>query len=544
MSAKNRKRRVVHETKAARASQQRTMATAPPRPPASRTTTRKQQQHLKYTSPRCELEDEEFLPSQSLEDHDERWQHMSQQAGAHQQNPTILDLTNRRETTPSTLKVGVPPRVASRIRELHVDFHSSYSLPEWLDVVCSLFFTLQHLYTFGTHEEAETLSIQDLRMRRLYILYRLPDLLSIDGTPVTLVERQLARPSSPNGYKVKREDWVVEDKDADSTVSSDDEDSSFLQNHGDAIEVSMMGVVRRVSADPPKEEWEEPELPKPFEARQEEEQLQVTTTTVTKSVERAHQSLSRKSMKDGSGEVKTPTSSCGGLAAAFADANPCAASRRTITSLDEPVTVDYPTTTTAATVPDVNNRRADKYSVPDDARAKPSMQLKEMSATTPERRKQVDHHQRPTTPENKTSPSASLSSPFPIQFRSKSFNGALPSAASRSGLRPRKMSSPDLSPSKSKGTVDVAAPTQKANIMASPKSRPKQQQRIAERPPPCPPGSGRRVVPAEQHAKPRGRSWGRRRSKNSIRSTSIVDDADDDDDEDYISDDEDVIEHT
>ena len=480
---------------------------------------RRTKQQLKYTSPRCELEDDEVLPSQSLEDHDERWRHMMQQAGSHQQDGTVLDLTNR-PTTPQALKVGVPPQVARRIQELHVNFHSSYSLPEWLDVVCLLFSQLQHLYTRAKYEDAEEVSKETARMRRLYILYRMPHLLSIDGTNVTLVERQLARPSSPNGYKVKREDWVSDEAIED---ASSDDDSSVLQHHGDAVEVNLFGVVKRVSADPPKEEFDEPELVKPYEPKPVAE-----VKSVTKSVEQAHRSMQK-------GSRATKTASCGGLAAALVDSNPCVGSRRT-TSLDEPHTVDYPS---SPLTNDVSPPQTDKYAVPKDVRSDhhnkvrgsqankhgndfKSSKSKENNVKSPERTTE----KRPTTPEQKKSPSTSLSSPFPMQFRSKSFNGPLPS---RGTQLPRKMSSPDLSPEKQMmDSQSSKVPTKNRGT----------KQHSAQRPPPCPPGASRRVVIPEPRT--RRRPW---RSKQAIRSTSIVDDDDDDDDDDYLSEDEDVIEH-
>jgi len=505
------------------------MTTVPPRTARSNNNSAANKKHLKYTSPRCELEDAEFLPSTSLEDHDERWRHMQQQAGSHKQDGSVLDLTSR-QTSPSTLKVGVPPQVASRVRELHLELYSAHSLPEWLDVVCLLFTQLQHLYTLSHYEESEDMPTADARMRRLYIIYRLPDLLSIDGKPVTLVERQLARPSSPNGYRVKREDWVVSDveDDDDSTVSSED-DSSVLQHHGDAVEVTLMGVVKRVSADPPKEEWNEPALPKPFEVK-----------SVTKSVERAHRIMSKSSPQKENNDVKTPTSSCGGFAAAFADGiNPCVPSRRT---LDEPHTLDYPTTTTDVTPP-----QTDQYAVTDNVRcdvrkvfarsksksAPLSQQQALECSSAAKENPTATSPERSSPPETKTSPQTSLSSPFPMQFRSKSFNGILPA---RNGGLPRKLSSPDLSPEmpfRNKGTID-SPPLIVSKVLTSPKSN-RGAKQYAQRPPPCPPGLARRVAPPE-HKKSR-QSW---RSKNAIRSTSIVDDFEE---EDCFSDDEDVIEH-
>jgi hypothetical protein len=46
-------------------------------------------------------------------------------------------------------------------------------------------------------------------MQRLYIIYRLPDLLSIDEQPVSDEERHLARPQRPSGTPVKKDQWLT-----------------------------------------------------------------------------------------------------------------------------------------------------------------------------------------------------------------------------------------------------------------------------------------------------------------------------------------------
>ena len=48
------------------------------------------------------------------------------------------------------------------------------------------------------------------RMKRLYILYRMPNLVSINGQIVTEEERKLSKPISPSGKKVKRQEWLTQ----------------------------------------------------------------------------------------------------------------------------------------------------------------------------------------------------------------------------------------------------------------------------------------------------------------------------------------------
>ena len=50
---------------------------------------------------------------------------------------------------------------------------------------------------------------ESYRMKRLYIILRLPDLQSINDVPITEDERRIANPLDPNGYKVKKSDWLT-----------------------------------------------------------------------------------------------------------------------------------------------------------------------------------------------------------------------------------------------------------------------------------------------------------------------------------------------
>ena len=128
--------------------------------------------------------------------------------------------------TPEVLKAGVLPKVAVRIRELHLRLEQAEDmLPEWLDVIAHKFQNLEHLVLTrddddddnddngegGTSEASgagAAESQQPSRLRRLYILYRLPHLISIDHVPVTKSERRLARPDDPNGQRIApKDEW-------------------------------------------------------------------------------------------------------------------------------------------------------------------------------------------------------------------------------------------------------------------------------------------------------------------------------------------------
>jgi len=148
----------------------------------------------------------------------------------------------------------------------HRQPYQDTSLPEWLDAISVTFFNLEHLYlgesdnpsrhggqnsrnnvysvspnedeNSNNNNETETRErgqsrlgqfysdskrVNDnhdkkhknaikkrkaRRLRRLYVMYRLPNLKTIDGTPVTSTERRLARPNDPNGQRVKMADWI------------------------------------------------------------------------------------------------------------------------------------------------------------------------------------------------------------------------------------------------------------------------------------------------------------------------------------------------
>jgi len=158
---------------------------------------------------------------------------MSQQAGSHKQDSSVLHVS-RRHMTPQVLKAGVTPAVANRVKELHLRLEQAEDmLPEWLDVIATKFPNLKHLIlTKGEDDDEDdedhnsdddeehnnenvtpakkVASEQPMQLRRLYILYRLPQLTSIDNVPVTKSERRLARPDDPNGNRVSSrepEDW-------------------------------------------------------------------------------------------------------------------------------------------------------------------------------------------------------------------------------------------------------------------------------------------------------------------------------------------------
>jgi len=72
--------------------------------------------------------------------------------------------------------------------------HNKDTLPEWLDVMAEVFVNLRHVTLTQDVFNNDDLAVS-ARMRRLYVLYRLPNLKSIDDMIVTKAEREMANPS-------------------------------------------------------------------------------------------------------------------------------------------------------------------------------------------------------------------------------------------------------------------------------------------------------------------------------------------------------------
>jgi len=59
------------------------------------------------------------------------------------------------------------------------------------------------------YHKQEAAEKEAMRMKRLYILFRLPDIRSINLEPVTDEERRMAHPNVPHGAKVPKEHWLT-----------------------------------------------------------------------------------------------------------------------------------------------------------------------------------------------------------------------------------------------------------------------------------------------------------------------------------------------
>ena len=152
---------------------------------------------MTYMSPRLVQVDEELFPQdkQAYTCPHQRVLKISEQAGSHRQDGSILTL--QRTMTPQALESGITPLLAARVKHLNLWLNPDEdTLPKWLDVIAKKFVNLEHLTLSEERflEDGETFC--SARMRRLFVLYRLPDLKSIDEMPVTMVERNLAKPEA------------------------------------------------------------------------------------------------------------------------------------------------------------------------------------------------------------------------------------------------------------------------------------------------------------------------------------------------------------
>ena len=124
---------------------------------------------------------------------------------------------------PTAMRLGMPKSAGDRVRTLFLPPVASELLPEWLDAVAQTFPNVQHLHVPEYKLEDDDRSDREVGpmeapivnkeneersggeaipggfseeslVRRLYVLYRLPGLKTLDGTEFTPRERMLSRP--------------------------------------------------------------------------------------------------------------------------------------------------------------------------------------------------------------------------------------------------------------------------------------------------------------------------------------------------------------
>lgn len=235
---------------------------------------------LHYASPRIDVPDAALFPSANeLSSSLERWKYMAQLAGRHQQPHDFLRVNLQRVSSPQALAAGVPSSIGSNIQKLHLPLTDASLLPEWLDAISTVFPNLLHLYfttdpatsdptetgnsssaaavpenDTTTTSKTRTLSDETL-VRRLYVLYRLPRLKSMDGQPFSEQEKKLSRPMDRSSPQEPAEEPPERMKDANVSClldeSSDEEDVAVIANNRE-VEIGLNG--KPMACDP--DRWE------------------------------------------------------------------------------------------------------------------------------------------------------------------------------------------------------------------------------------------------------------------------------------------------
>jgi hypothetical protein len=142
-----------------------------------------------FISPRLSASDDILFPvDQTLYDTEKRWECISKQAGVHRQDGSILTV-NHRGLSPEAFECGMSRQASLRVRCLHLCLdHREEVLPEWIDVISEVLINLEHLSVFDARDDDIVIS---KRMERLFILYHIPNLKSIDDMLITPEEREL-----------------------------------------------------------------------------------------------------------------------------------------------------------------------------------------------------------------------------------------------------------------------------------------------------------------------------------------------------------------
>lgn len=179
--------------------------------------------HKTIFSPRILMSDRDLFPKLHLEQYEIRHQYLSELAGPHKQPLHTKVIDTKYIHSPEILMNGMPKRAARLVKTLFLPIVGSPDFPLWLDVILKLFPNLQHLHisdpssAVASAADGNSFSKQaatplssnagnssdqpqqdppsdEVSVRRLYVLYRMPKLSSLDSVEFTPAERALARP--------------------------------------------------------------------------------------------------------------------------------------------------------------------------------------------------------------------------------------------------------------------------------------------------------------------------------------------------------------
>ena len=175
-----------------------------------------------FVSPRYNLDDETFFPSSHRRlfyKTEIRWERISEQAGNHRNDGSVL--TINRTLSPISFKYGMMRQAALRVRclNLYLDCkEGDMHLPEWMDVISTLLVNLNNITlkssskpSFAINDDGKERAISK-RMQRLYILYRMPTLKSIDNVQITSEEREMVGLTADNNNGQNQSDSKEQSK--------------------------------------------------------------------------------------------------------------------------------------------------------------------------------------------------------------------------------------------------------------------------------------------------------------------------------------------
>jgi hypothetical protein len=193
---------------------------------------------LLFTSPRLFFDDADLFPtaqSPSYQEAERRWERISSQAASHRQDGSRL--TIRAKISPVALRIGLTSEARRRVTHLFLCVDEDTLVPTWLDELSTDDFpNLKHIdfIDCDCFPEEDHMAAS-ARMRRLYVLYRLPHLVTIDGIEVTNTERRLARPNDPLFDDHNDSDAHGKDERNNDQNSDDDDDGPIATPSGEAL---------------------------------------------------------------------------------------------------------------------------------------------------------------------------------------------------------------------------------------------------------------------------------------------------------------------
>jgi hypothetical protein len=266
-----------------------------------------------FDSPRLRVPDSSLFPSYIASDSGRRRTYLQNLAGPHRQLDHVLVLSNRRILTPATLRAGMPRQAAMRITELHlhltVNGNEEIKWDEWLDAIADMFGNLKHLYLVQgeakpkqtqTDSEDDSTSIETIKeipssehflntpVERIDVMKRLSQLISLNGKEFTQDAAPLITTTTDDGVKrdhfagsLLDQDGADDDEENENDDSLDlDSTSNYMKNDDQAGKDRLIHRFQTLGLDEIKEDKSFVRTPKPLHGRVEVEYVSPETAAV------------------------------------------------------------------------------------------------------------------------------------------------------------------------------------------------------------------------------------------------------------------------